>query len=84
MEHCLDHHSLLVKNMIKLYCNNVAGAYHSKECTTSNSVVAITQITQNIFAARRVENFLIVASTLCHAVDVAYLGLGGKQDGGYT
>ena len=21
---------------------------------------------------------------LCHAVDVAYLGLGGKQDGGYT
>ena len=26
----------------------------------------------------------ISAILLCHAVDVAYLGLGGKQDGGYT
>ena len=26
----------------------------------------------------------IYYSLLCHAVDVAYLGLGWKQDGGYT
>ena len=29
-------------------------------------------------------NLFIILLVLCHAVDVAYLGLGGKQDGGYT
>ena len=26
----------------------------------------------------------VKVQNLCHAVDVAYLGLSGKQDGGYT
>ena len=36
------------------------------------------------WARRRQRVKRLALSVLCHAVDVAYLGLGGIQDGGYT